>query len=70
MKYVGIDLGTTNSAICSFDGELVHLYKVRTSMTSLRRRFSLIGEVINMLDRGPITMPHAIPITQRRCLSG
>jgi molecular chaperone DnaK (HSP70) len=20
MKYVGIDLGTTNSAICSFDG--------------------------------------------------
>lgn len=27
MKYVGIDLGTTNSAICSFDGELVQLYK-------------------------------------------
>jgi molecular chaperone DnaK len=27
MKYVGIDLGTTNSAICSFDGEKVHLYK-------------------------------------------
>jgi len=27
MKYVGIDLGTTNSAICSFDGERVHLYK-------------------------------------------
>lgn len=25
--YVGIDLGTTNSAICSFDGENVHLYK-------------------------------------------
>jgi molecular chaperone DnaK len=25
--YVGIDLGTTNSAICSFDGEQVHLYK-------------------------------------------
>lgn len=27
MKYVGIDLGTTNSAICSYDGEKVHLYK-------------------------------------------
>lgn len=27
MKYVGIDLGTTNSAICSFDGENVRLYK-------------------------------------------
>lgn len=27
MKYVGIDLGTTNSAICSFDGETVRLYK-------------------------------------------
>lgn len=27
MKYVGIDLGTTNSAICSYDGEVVHLYK-------------------------------------------
>lgn len=27
MKYVGIDLGTTNSAICSFDGESVRLYK-------------------------------------------
>lgn len=27
MKYVGIDLGTTNSAICSFDGEKVQLYK-------------------------------------------
>ena len=25
--YVGIDLGTTNSAICSFDGELLRLYK-------------------------------------------
>ena len=25
--HVGIDLGTTNSAICSFDGEAVHLYK-------------------------------------------
>ena len=27
MKYVGIDLGTTNSGICSFDGEKIHLYK-------------------------------------------
>lgn len=27
MKYVGIDLGTTNSAICSFDGENIRLYK-------------------------------------------
>jgi len=27
MKYVGIDLGTTNSAICSFDGEHIRLYK-------------------------------------------
>lgn len=27
MNYVGIDLGTTNSAICSYDGETLHLYK-------------------------------------------
>ncbi len=27
MKYIGIDLGTTNSAICSYDGETVRLYK-------------------------------------------
>lgn len=27
MKYVGIDLGTTNSTICSYDGESVRLYK-------------------------------------------
>lgn len=27
MKYIGIDLGTTNSSICSFDGEKIHLYK-------------------------------------------
>ncbi len=27
MKYIGIDLGTTNSAICSFDGGKIHLYK-------------------------------------------
>ena len=27
MNYVGIDLGTTNSVICSYDGENVHLYK-------------------------------------------
>lgn len=27
MNYVGIDLGTTNSAICSFDGESIRLYK-------------------------------------------
>src|SRR5947208_16665266 len=27
--YVGIDLGTTNSAICSFDGENLTLYKSR-----------------------------------------
>ena len=26
-NYVGIDLGTTNSAICSFDGETLHLFK-------------------------------------------
>lgn len=27
MTFVGIDLGTTNSAICTYDGETVHLYK-------------------------------------------
>lgn len=27
MKYVGIDLGTTNSAICSYDGDSLRLYK-------------------------------------------
>lgn len=27
MRYIGIDLGTTNSAICSYDGEAVRLYK-------------------------------------------
>lgn len=27
MNYIGIDLGTTNSAIASFDGEVVRLYK-------------------------------------------
>lgn len=27
MNYIGIDLGTTNSAICSYDGETVRLYK-------------------------------------------
>jgi molecular chaperone DnaK len=27
MNYIGIDLGTTNSAICSYDGESVRLYK-------------------------------------------
>lgn len=27
MKYVGIDLGTTNSAICTFDGDEVRLFK-------------------------------------------
>jgi molecular chaperone DnaK len=27
MQYIGIDLGTTNSAICSYDGENVRLYK-------------------------------------------
>jgi molecular chaperone DnaK len=27
MKYVGIDLGTTNSAICTYDGESIRLYK-------------------------------------------
>jgi len=27
MNYIGIDLGTTNSAICSFDGERIQLYK-------------------------------------------
>lgn len=27
MNYIGIDLGTTNSAICSFDGEILRLHK-------------------------------------------
>jgi molecular chaperone DnaK len=27
MKYVGIDLGTTNSVICSYNGEDLQLYK-------------------------------------------
>jgi molecular chaperone DnaK len=26
-NFIGIDLGTTNSAICSYDGEQVHIYK-------------------------------------------
>ena len=26
-NYIGIDLGTTNSAISSFDGENINLYK-------------------------------------------
>lgn len=26
-NYIGIDLGTTNSAVCAFDGELLRLYK-------------------------------------------
>lgn len=30
MKYIGIDLGTTNSAICSFDGVSTRLYKSPT----------------------------------------
>lgn len=43
-NYVGIDLGTTNSAICSYDGETVHLYKspeqndVTPSAISIDRR--------------------------------
>ena len=27
MNFIGIDLGTTNSVICSFDGVFVTLYK-------------------------------------------
>jgi molecular chaperone DnaK len=27
MNYVGIDLGTTNSAICSYDGEQTRIWK-------------------------------------------
>jgi molecular chaperone DnaK len=27
MTFIGVDLGTTNSAICSYDGENVRLYK-------------------------------------------
>jgi len=26
-KIIGIDLGTTNSSICSYDGEALRLYK-------------------------------------------
>jgi molecular chaperone DnaK len=27
MNYIGIDLGTTNSAICTYDTETIRLYK-------------------------------------------
>ena len=27
MNHIGIDLGTTNSAICSYDGKMVRLHK-------------------------------------------
>jgi molecular chaperone DnaK len=42
MKYVGIDLGTTNSAICSFDGEKIHLYKSPEQARRHAIRHSLI----------------------------
>ena len=33
--YIGIDLGTTNSAICSYDGENVRIWKspIHTEVT-------------------------------------
>ena len=33
MKYVGIDLGTTNSAICTYDGDSVRLYNYKKKQT-------------------------------------
>ena len=27
MNYIGIDLGTTNSAICSYDGQNIRIWK-------------------------------------------
>jgi molecular chaperone DnaK len=50
MKYVGIDLGTTNSAICSYDGENILLYKspdqkdVTPSAIFIDRRSKYVGE--------------------------
>ncbi|MBL4701263.1 MAG: Hsp70 family protein [Phycisphaeraceae bacterium] len=50
MKYVGIDLGTTNSAICSYDGESVRLYKspdqndVTPSAIFIDRRAKYLGQ--------------------------
>ena len=37
--YVGIDLGTTNSAICSFDGQDVALYKSPEMATIYKKWF-------------------------------
>ena len=37
--YIGIDLGTTNSAICSYDGKNVRIWKSRSRMMLHRLLF-------------------------------
>ena len=49
-NYVGIDLGTTNSAICTFDGEVTNIYKspqqndVTPSAIYMDKRSKYIGQ--------------------------
>ena len=64
MHYVGIDLGTTNSAICSFDGEQVHVYK---SPDQHRRLSILIGAAA--ITGAEHTMQVPVHLTMSLCSS-
>lgn len=70
MNYIGIDLGTTNSAICSYDGEMVRLYKspdqndVTPSAIFIDRRGNKYS------GSGPMTAPQRTLTTPQRSSSG
>ena len=68
--FVGIDLGTTNSAICSYDGEACGSTRARIRTTSRRRRSSSIGAATSTLASARTTTRREIPTTPRRCSSG
>lgn len=46
-NFVGIDLGTTNSAIASFDGQKQKFGKALNKMTLLHLQFISIDEAIS-----------------------
>jgi molecular chaperone DnaK (HSP70) len=60
MTFVGVDLGTTNSAICSYDGETVRLYKSPEQHDVTPSAIFMIREEISTLARVRITTQHAI----------
>ena len=70
MNYIGIDLGTTNSAICSYNGEKTIIYKSPDQNDVTPSAIFIDPVVINISGNEPMTVQRKTPTMLRQNSSG